>query len=174
MRHFVNEAEDITKSSVKHCKQYGQVDHVADPERLVDDGLHRDEDAEPFPTQLLKMARRGMERQTESFAEHEEAQQDGPESPDRRHKEEAEPDGRGFQLGDGEGPKSHEQRAVPDVADHETEKEGSRDEEEQRGIQLAVARRRIEMDQELEGFRRFGVSEEDRGVRFFMFGLRVS
>src|SRR5207247_10834438 len=64
-------------------------------------------------------------------------------------------------------------RAVPDVADHETEKEGSRDEEEQRGIQLAVARRRIEMDQELEGFRRFGVSEDDRGVRFFMFVLRV-
>src|SRR5207247_10064302 len=63
--------------------------------------------------------------------------------------------------------------AVPDVADHETEKEGSRDEEEQRGIQLAVARRRIEMDQELEGFRRFGVSEEDRGVRFVMFGLGV-
>src|SRR5437773_9820854 len=119
------------------------------------------------------MARRGMERQTESFAEHEEAQQDGPESPDSRYKEEAEPDGRGFQLGDGEGPQGHEQGAVPDVADHEPEKEGSGDEKEQRGIQLAVARRRIEMDKELEGFRRFGVSEQDRGVRFLMYGLRA-
>src|SRR5206468_3540468 len=122
-------------------------------------------DAERLEAQLFGMAEGRVEGHAKCFAEHEETEEEGPDPSNGRHEEDAPPDRIPLDPGGRDESHGNENGSVARIADHESEEERRRDEQEQRGVEFAVARRGVQVDEELERFGRFRIPQLDWRLR---------
>src|SRR5881392_1283894 len=165
---LVDESEYVSRSQMEGREQEGKVHHVLDVQPLVNERVEGNVDAERLEAQLFGMAEGRMEGHAKCFAEHEETEEEGPDPSDSRHEEDPPPDR--FPLDAGGRDESHgnENGSVARIADHESEEERRRDEQEQRGVEFAVARRGVQVDEELERFGRFRIPQLDWRLRLLV------
>src|SRR5437867_5010758 len=181
---IVDESDDEPDRQVDVRGEDGEDDEIRDLLELLQRRVERDVDPEdrgPIEELDPSARERGMvERDPERLPEKEDAKEEGPESAPNEGDEEVLPE---IPRPVSPPPKQPEAVDHPDepiagVAHHEAEEDRERECKDERRVDLAVIRRREQLDEHLERSERLRIPEQDgrirlRGHRFGMFGSMI-